>query len=355
MFKFILKLGVTMGTILAAAVAAVMGLGAYWMQPPTTATVDATFVVPKGAGLSRIAADLEAANLINSAEQIVVLARLRGDGSSIKAGEFLIPAQSDPGEILDILTLGKAVNRFVTVPEGVTVKNVIARLNSAPGLTGEITQVPAEGTLLPNTYSYALNETRQQVLDRMQAAMTVALDEAWAARSADAVVSSKEEALILASIVEKETAIAEERPLVASVYSNRLRQGMRLQADPTLVYYLSEGTGRLGRGLKRSELNDQNNPYNTYRIDGLPPGPIANPGVEALQAALAPAATDYIFFVAGCDGATAFTVTYAEHQQRVADWRACEFRRFMPNPPKLRPTENIPAHQALADDSDVNQ
>lgn len=349
MFKFILKIGVTMGTILAAAVATVMGLGAYWMQPPATATRDATFVVPSGAGLSDVAADLEAANLINSAEQITLLARLRGDASTIKAGEFVIPALSDPAEILDILTQGRAVNRFVTVPEGVTVKNVIARLNSAPGLTGEITDIPAEGTLLPNTYSYALNDTRQDVLDRMKAAMVAALDDAWAARADTAAVGSKQEALILASIVEKETAIASERPLVASVYSNRLRQGMRLQADPTLVYYLSEGTGRLGRGLRRSELSDASNPYNTYRNDGLPPGPIANPGVDALKAALSPAATNFIFFVAGCDGATAFTVTYAEHQQKVREWRACEFRRFMPNPPTVRPTENLPAHRPLAD------
>ena len=349
MFKFILKIGVTMGTILAAAVATVMGLGAYWMQPPATATIDATFVVETGAGLSQVATDLEAANLINSAEQITVLARLRGDASTIKAGEFVIPAMADPAEILDILTLGRAVSRFVTVPEGVTVTNVIARLNSAPGLTGEVTRIPAEGTLLPNTYSYALNDTRQEVLNRMEAAMIEALDSAWVARAGDAAVSSKQDALILASIVEKETAIASERPLVASVYSNRLRQGMRLQADPTLVYYLSKGTGRLGRGLTRSELNDGSNPYNTYRNDGLPPGPIANPGVDAIQAALAPAETDFIFFVAGCDGSTAFTVTYAEHQQKVREWRACEFRRFMPNPPTVRPVENLPAHRPLAD------
>ncbi|MGB1155827.1 MAG: endolytic transglycosylase MltG [Alphaproteobacteria bacterium] len=349
MFKFILKFGVTMGTILAAAAAALLGAGAYWMQPPASATLDATFVVPRGAGLSQVAADLEAAKLVNSADQIILLSRIRGDASSIKAGEFLIPARAAPADILDILTEGKAVNRFVTVPEGVTVLNAIARLNSAPGLTGEVTSVPPEGSLLPDTYSYALNETRQQVLDRMVVAMDAALEEAWANRAPDAAVNSMEDALILASIVEKETAIASERPLVASVYSNRLRLGMRLQADPTLVYYLSEGTGRLGRGLKRSELSDSSNPYNTYRHDGLPPGPIANPGVEALQAALAPADTPYIFFVAGCDGATAFTETYEQHQQRVKEWRACEFRRFMPNPPKPRPVEALPPHRVLED------
>ncbi len=349
MFKFILKLGVTMGAILAAAATAILGLGAYWMQPPPSATIEATFVVPRGAGLGQIADDLEAARLINSAEQIVLLARLRGDTASIKAGEFVIPAKANPNEILDILIDGKAVNRFVTVPEGVTVKNVIARLNSADGLTGEVTTIPAEGTLLPNTYSYALNEPRQRVIERMQAAMGAALDAAWEERASDTMVNTKLEALTLASIVEKETAIAAERALVASVYTNRLRQGMRLQADPTLVYYLSEGTGRLGRGLKRSELLDESNPYNTYKHSGLPPGPIANPGIDAILAALTPAQTDYIFFVAGCDGATAFTKTYAEHQQRVRDWRACEFRRFMPNPPKARPTDEIPAHRVLAE------
>lgn len=338
-----------MGTLLAAATAAIMGAGAFWMQAPATATEDQNFVVERGSGLSRIASDLEAADLINSADQIILLARIRGNASDIKAGEFLIPAKAGPGEILDILTEGRAVNRFVTVPEGVTVKNVIARLNSAPGLTGEVTAIPAEGTLLPDTYSYELNDTRQEVLDQMVAAMNEALDAAWNERADDAVVNSKEEALILASIVEKETAIKSERPLVSSVYSNRLRQGMRLQADPTLVYYLSDGTGRLGRGLKRSELQDSSNPYNTYRHDGLPPGPIANPGIEAIQAALAPAETSYIFFVAGCDGSTAFTVTYQQHLEKVDEWRQCEFRRFMPNPPKLRPTEEVPAHQVLED------
>ena len=340
-----------MGAILAAAAVAIMGLGAYWTQLPPSATVEATFVVPRGAGLSQIADDLEAARLINSAEQIVLLARMRGDASSIKAGEFLIPAKANPNDILDILVEGKAVNRFVTVPEGMTVKNVIARLNSADGLTGEVIKIPAEGTLLPNTYSYALNESRQSVIDRMQAAMGAALDAAWEERATDAVVKTRMEALILASIVEKETAIASERPLVASVYSNRLRQGMRLQADPTLVYYLSGGSGRLGRGLKRSELSDESNPYNTYKHAGLPPGPIANPSVEAIRAALAPAESSFIFFVAGCDGATAFTETYAEHQQRVRDWRACEFRRFMPNPPVRRPTTDIPEHRALGEGS----
>lgn len=338
-----------MGTLLAAATAAIMGAGAFWMQSPVTATEDQTFVVERGSGLTRVANDLEAANLVNSADQIIILARIRGSASAIKAGEFLIPAKSGPGDILDILTEGRAVNRFVTVPEGATVKNVIARLNSAPGLTGEITNIPAEGTILPDTYAYKLNDARQDVLDQMVVAMTQALDAAWAERSETTMVNSKEEALILASIVEKETAIKSERPLVSSVYSNRLREGMRLQADPTLVYYLSDGTGRLGRGLKRTELQDADNPYNTYRRDGLPPGPIANPGIEAIRAALAPAQTDYIFFVAGCDGETAFTETYEQHLEKVADWRECEFRRFMPNPPKLRPTEDVPAHLALED------
>ena len=239
-----------MGALLAAAVVAVLGVGAFWMQPPTTATQDVTFVVPAGAGLRTVAADLEAAGLINSTDQIILLARVQGVSGAVKAGEFVIPARATPADILDILVRGKAVLRQVTLPEGLTLSTALDRLLAAPGLTGDLVRLPDEGRILPNTYAYQLDDERQAVLDRMVAAMDRALAEAWAARSDRAVVQTPEEALILASIIEKETARADERGLVASVYSNRLAQGMRLQADPTLVYFLSQGTGRLGRGLR---------------------------------------------------------------------------------------------------------
>ena len=334
-----------MGALMAAAVVAVLGVGAFWMQPPKTATQDMTFVVPAGAGLRTVAADLEAAELINSADQIILLARVQGVSGAVKAGEFVIPARATPADILDILVRGKAVLRQVTLPEGITLSAALDRLLAAPGLTGDLVRLPDEGRILPDTYAYQLDDERQAVLDRMVAAMDRALKEAWAARSDRAVVQTPEEALILASIIEKETARADERGLVASVYSNRLAQGMRLQADPTLVYFLSQGTGRLGRGLRRSELDDASNPYNTYQRDGLPPGPIANPGREAIEAALNPTVTDFLFFVAGCDGKTAFAATYAEHQVNVAAWRACEHLRFGPVVPKPRPTDGIPPAQ----------
>ncbi|RZO32803.1 MAG: endolytic transglycosylase MltG [Rhodospirillaceae bacterium] len=345
MFNFIFKFGVTMGAILAAAVVAVLGVGAYWMQPPSSATDNVTFLVSSGDDLRTVAADLEDASLINSADQIILLARMQGVAGSIKAGEFVIPARARPNEILYILVSGKAVNRQVTLPEGITLSVALDRLLAAPGLTGNLTSLPDEGGVLPDTYAFQLNDDRQAVLDRMVAAMDEALSQAWANRSDRSVVQTPDDALILASIIEKETARADERGLVASVYSNRLAQGMRLQADPTLVYFLSRGTGRLGRGLRRSELDDASNPYNTYRHNGLPPGPISNPGRASIEAALNPAETDFLFFVAGCDGRSAFAETYAEHLVNVEAWRACEHLRFGPVVPKPRPADGIPAPQ----------
>jgi len=229
-------------------------------------------------------------------------------------------------EILKELTEGTPVVHSVTFPEGLTSWQIVEKLNAAELLEGKIETVPAEGTLLPDTYAYERDATRQSVLDRMEKARDAALAEIWAGRDPDLPLKSPEELVMLASIVEKETGVDGERPQVASVFINRLKRPMRLQSDPTTIYGITKGIGTLGRGLKKSEL-EAKTPYNTYQIDGLPPTPIANPGLAALKATANPADTDYLYFVAA--GATPsdghlFAASYAEHRKNVAKWRAVE-------------------------------
>jgi UPF0755 protein len=211
----------------------------------------------------------------------------------------------------------------VTIPEGWTVWQAVNRINNDDQLTGSIGQLPQEGSILPGSYDYVPGDTRQSVLDKMQLAMTEALAEVWESRQPDLPLESPAELLTLASIVEKETGIASERPQIAAVFVNRLREGMRLQSDPTIIYGITKGQSTLDRGIRRSEIEEAT-PYNTYQIDGLPPTPIANPGIEALRAVANPDDHDYLYFVA--KGATpseghVFAETYAEHQDNVARYR----------------------------------
>ncbi len=199
----------------------------------------------------------------------------------------------------------------------------VARVAENDVLTGEVTAVPVEGAIMPETYVFRRGLTRQKMLDDMQAAQAKMLDEAWKARAVSSTLKTKEEAVTLASIVEKETAIPEERPLIASVFHNRLKQGMRLQSDPTIIYGLVGGKGKLERGLTKDDL-DSDTAYNTYKIDGLPPGPIANPGRASLEAVLNPPDTGYLYFVADGSGGHAFAKTLEEHNANVAKWRTIE-------------------------------
>jgi UPF0755 protein len=229
-------------------------------------------------------------------------------------------------EILRELTTGTPIRYAVTIPEGWTSWQVVQRVNADERLTGTIDTLPPEGSILPGSYDYLPGDTRQSVIDRMQQAMTTALAEVWEDRDPDLPLASAAELLILASIVERETGVAAERPQVAAVFVNRLREGMRLQSDPTIIYGITLGQSTLDRGLRRSEI-DKETPYNTYQIDGLPPTPIANPGIEALRAVAHPDSHDYLYFVA--KGATpseghVFAETYAEHQQNVARYREIE-------------------------------
>jgi UPF0755 protein len=276
-----------------------------------------TVVVPKGASLASAATLLRKAGAISSRRRFLVQARLFGGGGVIEAGEYEIPAHASSAQILNLLEGGKALQRMVTIPEGMPSILVQERLAAAPGLTGEA-PLPEEGSVLPNSYSYQRGETRAAVLKRMQAAMTKALDALWPKRSPEAAVATREEALTLASIVEKETAKPSERPMIAGVYSNRLKQGMALGADPTVIYPITKGKP-LGRRILQSELHAVNG-YNTYAKRGLPVGPIANPGRASIEAALHPAETQALYFVADGTGGHVFANTLAEHSANVKKW-----------------------------------
>ncbi|MDH3665424.1 MAG: endolytic transglycosylase MltG [Paracoccaceae bacterium] len=250
-------------------------------------------------------------------------ARYSDEDSAIRYGEYRIPAKASMEEILDLLVSGKAIQHKVTVAEGLSSYEVAELLRGSEILTGEIADVPPEGSLAPETYFIERNMSRKEVVERMTSAQKAILDEAWAGREEGLPLQSPEEVLILASIVEKETGVASERAKVASVFVNRLRRGMKLQSDPTVVYGITEGKGPLGRGLRRSEL-DRATPYNTYAVNGLPPTPIANPGRDAIMAVVNPDETDFLYFVADGSGGHAFAKTLEEHNKNVSEWRKIE-------------------------------
>lgn len=292
-------------------------VGGWVMSGPLTK--DTPFLVPDGANLGQVAAQLEEAHAVSSARAFRLRARVFGAGGAIKAGEFMLPKGASPSRILRILEGEEVIRRFVTVPEGMPSIMVQERLMAQPGLTGAI-EVPAEGSILPDTYDIQRGESRQAVLQRMQAAMQRTLDELWDKRSPDTVAKTPQQALVLASIVEKETGKPSERPMVAGLYSNRLRQGIMLQADPTIIYPITRGKP-LGRRILHSEIRAIND-YNTYSMVGLPKGPITNPGKASIEAVLHPAKTDALYMVADGTGGHAFASTLAEHNANVRKWFA---------------------------------
>jgi UPF0755 protein len=276
-------------------------------------------VIAPGSSLIEAAETLERAGVIASSERFLFQAKLFGGSEPIKAGEYEIPAHASHARVLALLQQGKTLQRMITIPEGLPSVLVHERLMRAPALTGSV-PVPEEGSILPDSYSYQRGESRAAVLGRMQAAMTKALGQLWASRKPGIVVATPREAVILASIVEKETGKASERRMVAGVYSNRLREGMPLQADPTVIYPITKGRP-LGRRIKQSELRADNG-YNTYARAGLPAGPVANPGRESIAAVLDPAAANALYFVADGTGGHVFANTLAEHNANVAKWFA---------------------------------
>ena len=276
-------------------------------------------IVPDGASLNTISIRLQNAGAIYSARAFSFHARLFGSGGKIKAGEFLLPAGASESQILKILTGDDALRRFITIPEGLPSVMVEDRINAQSYLTGTVAP-PEEGSVLPETYDYQRGETRAALLARMQAAMKKALDEAWAKRAEGLPVHTEQEALVLASIVEKETGKASERPMVAGLYENRLKKGIMLQADPTIIYPITKGRP-LGRRIRQSEILAVNG-YNTYSMAGLPRGPITNPGRLAIEAVLHPAQTDALYMVADGTGGHAFAATLEQHNQNVERWFA---------------------------------
>lgn len=273
--------------------------------------------IPEGATLTSAARRLESAGAIASAARFTRLARIFGGGKPVLAGEYRIPAGASPADILTILRSGKSLVRLITIPEGMPSIMVHERVMANPHLTGSIA-IPAEGSILPDSYSFDKGEPRAAVINRMQKAMQQTLVELWASRKPTTAVKSPREAIILASIVEKETGKASERRMVAGVYTNRLKHGMMLQADPTVIYPVTRGKP-LGRRILRSELQADNG-YNTYARAGLPNGPIANPGRDSIAAVLNPADTGALYFVADGTGGHVFANTLGEHNANVRKW-----------------------------------
>ena len=302
--------------------AVVIAYTQFTAKGPLVATT--VYQVNQGMKRSEIGVELQDAGIVSSAGVFTAAAYVRyALGTRLKAGEYEFPAQASIEQVLTIITSGRVKTYKLTVPEGWTTQMAVDRVTENDVLTGEVTAMPVEGAIMPETYLFPRGRTRQKILDEMQAAQTKMLDELWSKRSVSDTVKTKEQAVTLASIVEKETAIPEERPLIASVFQNRLKQGMRLQSDPTIIYGLVGGKGKLDRGLTKDDL-DSDTAYNTYKIDGLPPGPIANPGRASLEAVLNPPDTGYLYFVADGSGGHAFAKTLEEHNANVAKWRAIE-------------------------------
>lgn len=292
-------------------------VGGWYASGPLKEQIE--FDVGEGEGLSALADDLQAQGVIGSATVFKLRAKLLGGGTEIKAGSFLIPKRASEATVLEILKGDKVIRRLITVPEGMPSILVAERLEANKDLTGPIS-APEEGSVLPDSYDWQKGEPRAAVLKRMQAAMDKTLAELWTKRTPRTVAKTPQEALILASIVEKETGKPEERRMVAGLYSNRLRKGMLLQADPTIIYPITGGKP-LGRRIRQSEIQAVNG-YNTYTMVGLPKGPITNPGRDSIAAVLNPAETDALFMVADGTGGHVFADTLEQHNANVAKWFA---------------------------------
>lgn len=285
---------------------------------------DTTFVVPSGSSLTSVARKLEDQGLIDSADGFLLRAKILGSSAPIKAGEFLLPAGNSAASILSAFQRGDVIRRYVTIPEGIPSIMVQERLMAEPLLTGEVA-VPTEGSVLPDTYDFERGESRASVMQRMQAAMGKTLAELWDKRAPGIAVKTPKEAVILASIVEKETGVSSERRMVAGLYSNRVKTGMLLQADPTIIYPITKGKP-LGRRILQSEISAVNG-YNTYTMVGLPVGPITNPGRDSIAAVLNPEKTSALYMVADGKGGHVFGDTLEQHNANVEKWYALRRQR----------------------------
>jgi peptidoglycan lytic transglycosylase G len=313
----------TLLVVVSIAVGAGLFIGKQRFEAPGPLPEDKVVNIPRGLGIRDIADLLQREGVINQPYVFmgsVIVLKARGE---LKYGEYQFSKQSSVADVVETITEGKVVQHAFTVPEGLTSEQIVARLLENEVLTGQIKDIPREGTLLPETYRFTRGMTREQIIQRMQQAHRRVLQEVWERRTQDLPVKTPEQLVTLASIVEKETGKPDERTRVAAVFVNRLKTRMRLQSDPTIIYGLAGGKGSLGRPILRSEI-EQATPYNTYVVDGLPPGPIANPGRASLEAAANPARTKELYFVADGTGGHVFSDNYAEHQKNVARLRGIE-------------------------------
>lgn len=302
---------------LTGAVLAAINFTMFYRPGPLEA--ETTVIIPNGASLTRISEILGRRGVISFPQSFYWTGRLFGAAGELKAGEYRIPEAASQAQVLIILRKGETVLHKLTVPEGLTSREVVALLRAEDKLSGEIGKIPPEGSLLPETYLFSRGDSRAALIEKMRQSQKALLDQLWAAYDFSLPFTSPREAVTLASLVEEETAVPEERPLIAAVFINRLEKGMKLQSDPTVVYGISGGAP-LGERLRQSQL-DAETPYNTYLIEGLPPGPISNPGRAALEAVFDPAETDALYFVADGSGGHVFAATLEEHNRNVARWR----------------------------------
>jgi UPF0755 protein len=323
----------------------------YWgkstFDEPGPLAQEATVMIARNQGVSEIADSLERAGVIDHPRLFELGVRAYGVKDRLRYGEYAFPAGVSMREAMVIISSGKSIVHALTIPEGLTSLQIVDRLRDEPLLTGDVKSTPPEGSLLPETYNFMRGASREQMIARMQEHQKTVLEKVWAARTPSPAIKSPDDLVTLASLIEKETGVPEERERVAAVFANRLAKGMRLQSDPTIVYGLVGGRGTLGRSLNRADIASRT-PYNTYVVSGLPAGPIANPGRASLEAAANPAKTNDLYFVADGSGGHAFAATLADHNRNVAAWRKIERSRASPAD-RLAPDDAAP--EAPADDA----
>jgi len=327
----------TVLVVVSIAVGAALFFGRQRFEAPGPLAEDRVVNIPRGLGIRDISDLLQREGVIDQPYVFmggIIALKARGE---LKYGEYQFTKRASLADVVDTIVEGKVVQHALTVPEGLTSEQIVARLLETDALTGQIKEIPREGTLLPETYRFTRGMAREQIIQRMQQAHRRVLQEVWEHRMQDLPVKTPEQLVTLASIVEKETGRPDERTRVAAVFVNRLKTRMRLQSDPTIIYGLTGGKGSLGRPILKSEI-EQATPYNTYVIDGLPPGPIANPGRASLEAAANPARTKELYFVADGTGGHVFSDNYAEHQKNVVRLRGIEHSNG--NAP---PTASVPS------------
>src|SRR5271165_2852826 len=342
-----------------ALVGALLAIGAIaWLmmegRHPGPLTADKIVNIVREDDGGSIADQLERAGVIDSATWFTLLTMLDGEHSLLKRGEYEFKAGVSMNEIEALLASHKVVRHKITIPEGLTSDQIVQRLRDDDVLLGDVKETPREGSLMPDTYYFERGDTRQSILTRMAKAQTRIVDEIWKGRTPDLPIKSPGEMVTLASIVEKETGKAEERPHVASVFVNRLQKHMRLESDPTIVYGLALGKGTLGRSITKADLN-QSTPYNTYIIDGLPPGPICNPGKAALEAVANPSRSKELYFVADGTGGHVFAETFDQHVKNVAHWRQIEKDVKDKLAPDAMPQQGAPAIRGAIEPVDPAQ